>query len=80
MAKESDIQVVDIIHCTENEFNEKDDDNEIKTPPGSENAQLFLSCGLDSLKAENGMKEEQSEPRTSLHCPVGIERSATIDR
>ena len=52
MAKESDIQVTEIIHRTENELNEKDDDNELKTPPGSENAQLFLSCGLDSLKTE----------------------------
>lgn len=33
MAKESDIQAIDIIHCTKNEFNEKDDDNELKTPP-----------------------------------------------
>jgi hypothetical protein len=24
----------------------------LKPPPGSENAQLFLSCGLDSLKIE----------------------------
>ena len=52
MAKESDIQVADIIHYIENELNEKDDDNELKTPPGLENAQLFLSCGLDSLKIE----------------------------
>ena len=52
MAKESDIQAADIIHRKENELNEKDDDNELKTPPGSENAQLFLSCGLDSLKTE----------------------------
>ena len=52
MAKESDIQVADIIHCIENELNEKDDDNELKTPLGSENAQLFLSCGIDSLKVE----------------------------
>ena len=53
MAKESGIQVVDIIQCTTNELNEKKtDDNELKTPPGSENAQLFLSCGLDSLKIE----------------------------
>ena len=50
MAKESDIQVADIIHKTKNELNEKDDDNEFKTPPGSENAQLFLSCGLDSWR------------------------------
>ena len=50
--KESDIQAVDIIHCAENEFNEKDDDNELKTPPSSGNEQLFLSCGLDNLKAE----------------------------
>jgi hypothetical protein len=50
MAKESDIQVVDIIQHTGNEFNEKDDNNEFKTPPSSENAQLYLSCGLDSLK------------------------------
>ena len=35
MAKESDIQVADIIHRTENEFNKKDDDNELKTSPGS---------------------------------------------
>ena len=48
MAKESDIQVVDIIHRTK----KKDDDNEIKTPRSPENAQLFLSCGLDSFKAE----------------------------
>jgi hypothetical protein len=52
MSKESDIQVVDIIHCIENELNKKNDENELKTPPGSENAQLFLSCGLDSLKEE----------------------------
>ena len=52
MAKESDIQAVDIIHNTENEINEKDDDNELKTLPGLEIAQLFLSCGLDSLKIE----------------------------
>ena len=52
MAKESDIQAADIIHCTENELNKKDDDNELKNPSGSKNAQLFLSCGLDSLKAE----------------------------
>ena len=52
MAKESDIQAANIIHCTENELNEKDDDNEFKTPPSSENAQLFLSCGIDSLKIE----------------------------
>ena len=52
MAKESDIQATNIIHHKENEFNEKDDDNELKTPLGSENAQLFLSCGLDSLKIE----------------------------
>ena len=52
MAKESDNQAADIIHYTENEFNEKDDDNELKTPPGSENEKLFLSCGLDSLKIE----------------------------
>ena len=51
MAKESDIQATNIIHHTENELNKKDD-NELKTPPGSENAQLFLSCGLDSLKIE----------------------------
>ena len=52
MAKEIGIQVVDIIHHTENEFNEKDDENELKTPLGSEIAQLFLSCGLDSLNIE----------------------------
>ena len=52
MDKESDIQVVDIIHRIENKFNEKDDDNEPKTLPSSENAQLFLSHGLDSLKIE----------------------------
>ena len=52
MAKESHIQAAYIIQCTENEFNEKDDDDELKTPPGSEKAQLFLSCGLDSLKIE----------------------------
>jgi hypothetical protein len=52
MAKESDIQAADIIHYTKNEFNDKDDDNELKTPPGSKNAQLFLSCGHDSLKVE----------------------------
>ena len=52
MAKESDIQAVDIIHHIQNEFNENNDDNELKTPPGLENAQLFLSCGLDSLKIE----------------------------
>ena len=52
MAKESDIQAADIIHRTENELNEKDDDKERKILPGLENAQLFLSCGLDSLKAE----------------------------
>ena len=51
MAKESDIQVADIIHCTD-ELDAKDDDNELKTPPGSEDAQLFLSCGLDSLTIE----------------------------
>jgi hypothetical protein len=33
-------------------INLEDDDNELKTPPSSENAQLFLSCGLDSLKAK----------------------------
>lgn len=38
MAKESDIQASNIIHRTKNEFNEKDDDNELKSPPGSENA------------------------------------------
>ena len=52
MAKESVIQVAYIIHHTENKLNNKDDDNELKTPPGSKNAQLFLSCGLDSLKDE----------------------------
>ena len=52
MAKYSDIQATDIIHHTKNEFNGKDDDNELKTPLGSENAQLFLSCGLDNLKVE----------------------------
>ena len=52
MAIESDIQVADIIHCIENEINEKDDDNELTTPPDLKNAQLFLSCGLDSLKAK----------------------------
>ena len=52
MAKESDIQETYIIHHTKNELNEKDDDNELKTPPGSEIAQPFLSCGLDSLKIE----------------------------
>ena len=52
MAKESVIQATDIIHHIENEFNEKDDDNKTKTPPSLENDQLFLSCGLDSLKAE----------------------------
>ena len=52
MAKESDIQAADIIHRIENELNEKDDDNELKTPPNSGNTQLFLSCGLDSLKIE----------------------------
>ena len=52
MAKESDIQAAYIIYHTENEFNEKDDDNDLKTPPSSENAKLFLSCGLDSLKVE----------------------------
>ena len=52
MAKESDIQAADIIHRIENDLNEKDDDNELKTPPDWEKAQLFLSCGLDSLKIE----------------------------
>ena len=52
MAEESGIQAAYIIHRTENEFNEKEDDNELKTPHGSKNAQLFLSCGLDSLKIE----------------------------
>ena len=52
MAKESDIQATYIIHCTENELNKKDGDNELKNPPSSKNAQLFLSCGLDSLKIE----------------------------
>ena len=52
MTKEHDIEVANIIHHIENELNEKDDDNELKNPPGSENAQLFLSCGLDSLKIE----------------------------
>ena len=33
MAKESDIQATNIIHHIENEFNEKDDDNELKIPP-----------------------------------------------
>ena len=51
MAKESDIQATNIIHRID-EHNAKDDDNELKTPPGLENAQLFLSCGLDSLKIE----------------------------
>ena len=50
MAKESDIQAADIIHRIENELNEKDDDNELKTSPYSKNEKLFLSCGLDSLK------------------------------
>ena len=50
-AKENDIQAADIIHHTD-EFNAKDDDNELKTPPDSENAQIFLSCGLDILKIE----------------------------
>ena len=57
MAKESDIQVADIIHHTKNELNKKDDDNELKTPPSSENAQLFLSCGLDSLKEKKWYEE-----------------------
>ena len=35
-----------------NELNTKDDDNELKTPLGLENEQLFLSCDLDSLKIE----------------------------
>ena len=52
MVNESDIQAAHIIHHTENEFNEKDDDNELKTPPSLEIAQLFLSCGLDILKIE----------------------------
>ena len=52
MAKEFYIQATDIIHSIDNELNKKDDDNELKTPPGSKNAQLFLSCGLDSLKIE----------------------------
>ena len=52
MAKESDIQATDTIHHIENELNEKDDDNELKTPLGSENAHLFLSCVLDSLKTK----------------------------
>ena len=52
MAKESDIQAANIIDRTKNELNKKDDDNELKTPPGSENAQLFLSCGLDCLKID----------------------------
>ena len=52
MAKESDIQATNIIHHTENELNKNYDDNEAKTLPGSENAQLFLNCGLDSLKVE----------------------------
>ena len=45
-------QATNIIHRTKNKLNEKNDDNELKTPPGSKNAQLFLSCGLDSLKVE----------------------------
>ena len=52
MAKESDIQETNIIHHTENEINKKYDDNDLKTSPDSENAQIFLSCGLDSLKIE----------------------------
>ena len=36
MAKESGIQAANIIHHTENELNEEDDDNELKTPPSSE--------------------------------------------
>ena len=66
MAKESDIQVTNIIHHTENELSEKDYDNELKTPHSSENAQLFLSCGLDSLKEEKwyagGVEWAQDEP------------------
>ena len=52
MATEIGIQAADIIHHTENELNEKDDENEHKTPPCSENTKLFLSCGLNSLKIE----------------------------
>jgi hypothetical protein len=52
MSKESDIQATNIIHRIENEHNEKDDENELKTPLDLKIAQLLLSFFLDSLKIE----------------------------